>query len=62
MLVQGLNGGFFMMSGNAFFRSIKDKINEVKELPKELYWNGTIVLLKIPVDAPNNFNIYNYLG
>lgn len=62
MLVQGLNGGFFMMSGNAFFRSIKDKRNEVKELPKELYWNGTIVLLKIPVDVPDNFNIYSYLG
>lgn len=62
MLVQGLEGSFFMMSGNAFFRSIKNRSDEVKELPKELYWNGTIVLLKIPLEVPKDFCLYDYLG
>lgn len=61
MLVEGLNGSFFMMSGNAFFRSTKGKQDEVKELPKRIYWKGTIILIKIPIDVPQNFEYSKYL-
>lgn len=61
MLVNGLNGSFFMMSGNAFFRSVKQMPDEVKELPKELTWNGTIILIKIPLDIPKDFNYTDFL-
>lgn len=61
MLVNGLKGAFFMLSGNAFHRYDSDEKIYIN-LPKELNWNGTIVLLKIPVDAPDGFNYIDYLN
>jgi len=60
MLVEGLNGSFFMLSGGAFYRYEAGEENYI-ELPPSIYWSGTIILLKIPVNIDEGFNIYDYL-
>lgn len=59
MLVNGMSGEFFMLSGGAFHRHDRNR-EETVTLPKELSWNGTIVLLKIPVSVPKGFNYLKY--
>jgi len=60
MLVDGLNGGFFMLSGGAFHRHDSTGSDYVS-LPKMMNWGGTIVLLRIPLFVPQNFNYMNYV-
>lgn len=60
LLAKGMGGDFFMLSGSAFYRLSKDR-DEVVELPKTIRWDGTIVLMRIPVTLPDNFNFYNYI-
>lgn len=60
MLVNGLGGAYFMLSGSAFYRHMRDSEGAVL-LPQSIVWNGTIVLLRIPIDVPTDFNFYNYL-
>ena len=60
LLAKGMGGDFFMLSGSAFYRLSKDR-DEVVELPKTIRWDGTIVLMRVPVVLPENFNIYEYI-
>ena len=60
LLTKGMGGDFFMLSGSAFYRLSKDR-DEVVELPKTIRWDGTIVLMRIPVTLPKHFNIYEYI-
>lgn len=60
MLVAGLKGAFFELSGGAFYRYEGNRENYVI-LPKTIFWNGTIILMKIPVNAPKNFDYHKYL-
>lgn len=60
MLVDGLNGGFFMLSGGAFHRHDANGSDYVK-LPEMMNWMGTIVLMKIPINIPLNFNYMEYV-
>ncbi len=61
LVVDGLNGEFFLMSGAAFFRhDIHGE--QVVDLPDNIRWNGTAVLLKIPTIIPAGFNFYNYIS
>lgn len=61
MLVDGLHGSFFILSGGAFYRHDKNGANIVR-LPESLEWNGTIVLLRIPLsNIPADFDGYKYV-
>lgn len=60
MLVEGLKGSFFELSGGAFYRYEGGAENYVI-LPKTIFWNGTIILMKIPVNAPDEFDYHKYL-
>ena len=60
MLVKGLSGSFFMLSGGAFHRHDSNGNMSVK-LPDTINWNGTIVLMRIPVQVPKEFDYYNYV-
>lgn len=60
ILVEGLCGSFFMLSGGAFHRHDANENVSVK-LPDIINWNGTIVLMRIPVTIPDGFNCYNYV-
>lgn len=60
MLVDGLHGDYFMLSGSAFYRHTPSSEGAVL-LPPTIVWNGTIVLLRIPIDVPQDFSLYDYL-
>lgn len=61
LIVDGLNGEFFVLSGNAFFRH--DRQDEVLvDLPETVRWDGTVVLLKIPTIIPEDLDIYKYIS
>lgn len=53
--------GFFMLSGHAYHRYDNYSDPVYVEIPEPLNWDGTIILLKIPVEAPAGFNYENYL-
>jgi hypothetical protein len=60
MLVEGLNGMFFLFSGAAFHFMNKEGQSFVK-LPKTIRWDGTIVALRIPYDEKKDFNYSQYI-
>ena len=60
MIVNGLGGAFFMLSGTAFYRHDENGIVPAN-IPEEYRWNGTIILVKIPLTAPYGFSFYNYV-
>jgi hypothetical protein len=63
MLVQGLEGRYFMMSGNAFLNSrpgIEDSIGVFPEKPG-IQWNGTFIALRVPVNTKPGFDYTKYL-
>ncbi|MDA3891015.1 MAG: hypothetical protein PF517_05050 [Salinivirgaceae bacterium] len=61
MLVNGLGGSYFMYSGNAFYIWNKE-IEQITPLNVQYNWDGTLVVLRIPKVATENFNFYNYIG
>ena len=61
MLVDGLKGSFFMLSGAAFHRHDANGSVYVK-LPHTIYWHGTIVLMRIPLQVPERFDYLKYVG
>jgi hypothetical protein len=60
MLVTGMKGGFFMLSGGAFHR-YENGLNDYIDLRNIFRWKGTVILLRIPVMLPKNFNYIDYL-
>lgn len=61
MLVEGLGGSFFMLSGSAFHRYEYHSLNYYANTSRFFHWDGTLILLRIPVNAPEGFNYINYL-
>lgn len=61
MLVEGLYGSFFILSGGAFYRHDATGATTVK-LPDTIEWDGTIILLRVPIgNIPNDFDYYKYI-
>ena len=60
MLVTGMKGGFFTLSGGAFHR-YENGANDYIDLRNLFHWNGTIILMRIPVVLPEGFNYIDYL-
>lgn len=61
MLVNGLGGSFFLMSGSALQMSIHGVSDSFIELPANVEWQGTMIFLKIPRFAPKGFIYTDYL-
>lgn len=61
MLVEGLGGSFFMISGGAFHRYEKSTLNYYADVSKFFRWRGTVILLRIPISIPDNFNYIDYI-
>lgn len=59
MLINGLGGQYMMMSGGAVYMKSRD-VDGFFTLPRDLRWNGTVVALRIPYQAPQ-FNYINYI-
>lgn len=60
MVVNGLNGSFSIMSGNAFYRRDIDS-EQLINLPFGMNWDGTVVMVNIPLEQTANFNVYDYI-
>lgn len=59
MLVDGMKGNFFIVSGNAHL--IRNPgVQDILEVPDSHGWQGTLVGLRIPF-TDQNFNYSNYL-
>lgn len=58
---EGLGGSFFMLSGSAFHRYERHGLNYYANVSHVFHWPGTIILLRIPVDAPQGFSYIDYL-
>ena len=58
MLVDGMKGAFFMLSGGAFHRYENGAYINLKNIFR---WNGTIILMRIPIVLPDDFNYIDYL-
>ncbi|MDD2982180.1 MAG: hypothetical protein PHQ74_02220 [Crocinitomicaceae bacterium] len=63
MLVKGLKGKFLLMSGSEFFVQVAvDKEDgEIISVDSELFFQGCMVNLRIPVFVSDSINIYNYI-
>jgi hypothetical protein len=59
MLVDGLNGSFVMMSGNAL-HLYNSTYKKFVEAPTNIRWNGTIISLRVPYKN-KDFQYINYL-
>ncbi len=60
MLVEGMGGAFFMLSGGAFHRHDKNGDNCI-QLPKPIRWPGTIILMRIPTTPSSKIDFYKYI-
>ena len=60
MLADGLKGAFFMLSGGAFHRHDINTSVYVA-LPSSIYWEGTIILMRIPIKVPLEFEYNKYI-
>lgn len=60
MIVDGLGGAFFMLSGGAFYRHENGSV-KIAKLSEQFRWHGTIILIRIPIIAPPDFNYTDYL-
>lgn len=61
MIVNGLHGSFFMLSGGAFHRYDLAGGECYYDLPSAFVWDGTIVLMKIPTDIPESFDYNKFI-
>ena len=60
IVVDGFGGAFFMLSGAAFFRHTDKAVNAIN-IPDAFRWKGTVVLIRLPLTLPEDFNIYEYI-
>lgn len=61
MIVDGLHGEFAVLSGNALMLQVPNK-RAILALPPEIDFKGTMIMVRIPVQVPEGFNIYNYMS
>ncbi len=60
MLVHGLQGMFFILSGDSFFLELPDWSERVVEF-KDLDYKGCYVALRIPLQTVENFDFYKFV-
>jgi hypothetical protein len=60
MLVDGINGKYFLFSGATFFINTSE-LEQITSLGRLRGWSGTMLALRIPSDIPSNFDYTRYL-
>lgn len=61
MVVNGLCGEFAVLSGNALLLQMANN-SKVLALPTEIDFKGTMIMVCIPAQVPDSFNMYNYMS
>ena len=61
MVVEGLHGEFAALSGNALLLQMTNR-REILALPPEIDFKGTMIMVRIPAQVPDGFNLYDYMS
>jgi hypothetical protein len=61
MVVEGLHGEFAALSGNALLLQMANR-REILALPSEIDFKGTMIMVRIPAQVPDGFNLYDYMS
>lgn len=61
MVVNGLHGSLAIVSGNALYINTSTKQLFVN-LPKQIEWQGTTIIVRMPNALPTSFNLYDYIS
>jgi anti-sigma regulatory factor (Ser/Thr protein kinase) len=60
LLTQGLQGHFFLMSGNAYFyQDFQNK--KVYKFKTQAFWPGYFLAMRIPFNEPNGFDYRDFI-
>ena len=61
MVAEGLHGEFAVLSGNALLLHMTSD-RKILALPPEIDFKGTMIMVRVPAQVPNGFNMYDYIG
>ena len=61
MVVDGLHGEFAALSGNALLLQMTNR-REILSLPPEIDFKGTMIMVCIPAQVQDGFNLYDYMS
>lgn len=61
MVVDGLHGEFAVLSGNALMLQATNN-RKILALPSEIDFKGTMIMVRIPAEVPDSFNLYEYMS
>ena len=61
MVVDGLHGEFAVLSGNALMLQAANN-RKILALPSEIDFKGTMIMVRIPAEVPDGFNLYDYMS
>lgn len=61
MVVDGLHGEFAVLSGNALMLQATNN-RKILALPPEIDFKGTMIMVRIPAEVPDGFNLYDYMS
>jgi hypothetical protein len=61
MVVDGLKGEFAVLSGNALLLLTAND-RKILALPPEIDFKGTMIMVRIPAQMPDKFNLYDYMS
>lgn len=61
MVINGLSGDFSIISGNALYLNLAKK-QQLIGLPETIEWQGTTIVVRIPINPPKGFNLYDYIA
>lgn len=61
MVVDGLHGEFAVLSGNALMLQVANN-RKILALPSEIDFKGTMIMVRIPAQVPDGFNLYDYMS
>ncbi len=67
MITNGLSGSMYILSGSALMMCDMLRVNnkgdgDILPLPEPIEWNGTLVFAEFPIQVPENFDLYKYIG
>ena len=60
-IVNGLGGEFSIISGKALYIE-NVSTSQIFSLPENVEWAGTMIAVRIPMNVPETFNIYDYIS
>ena len=61
MVVDGLKGEFAVLSGSALLLQAANN-RKILALPPEIDFKGTMIMVRIPAEVPDGFNLYDYMS